>query len=117
MHLFSLIMLAFCITIWVMGPRKSRMGKQVHAVLTSCQDVILDSINEGVFTVDSDWRITSFNRAAQKITGIKRKDAIGHHCNEVFRASICENNCAIKKALTTGGGDREFERSHHQRDR
>jgi PAS domain S-box-containing protein len=91
------------------------MGKQVHAALTSCQDVILDSINEGVFTVDSDWRITSFNRAAQKITGIKRKDAIGHHCSEVFRASICENNCAIKKALTTGGGDREFERSHHQR--
>jgi PAS domain S-box-containing protein len=78
------------------------MGEQVHAALTSCQDVILDSINEGVFTVDSDWRITSFNRAAQKITGIKRKDAIGHHCSEVFRASICETNCAIKKSLATG---------------
>ncbi len=78
------------------------MGASVHAALTSCQDVILDSINEGVFTVDSDWRITSFNRAAQKITGIKRKDAIGHHCSEVFRASICENNCAIKRVLATG---------------
>jgi PAS domain S-box-containing protein len=78
------------------------MGSQVHAALTSCQDVILDSINEGVFTVDSDWRISSFNRAAQKITGIRGKDAIGNHCNEVFRASICESNCAIKKALATG---------------
>jgi len=85
-----------------MGRRDSRVGEQVHAALASCQDVILDSINEGVFTVDSDWRITSFNRAAQKITGIKRKDAIGHHCSEVFRASICESNCAIKKALATG---------------
>ena len=27
------------------------------------KDVILDSINEGVFTVDPDWRITAFNRA------------------------------------------------------
>jgi PAS domain S-box-containing protein len=85
-----------------MRRREPCMGEQAHAALTSCQDVILDSINEGVFTVDSDWRITSFNRAAQKITGINRKDAIGHHCSEVFRASICENNCAIKKALATG---------------
>jgi len=27
-------------------------------------DTILDSIADGVFTVDHDWRITSFNRAA-----------------------------------------------------
>ena len=33
--------------------------------------IILDSIADGVFTVDSDWKITSFNRAAEKITGIK----------------------------------------------
>jgi len=83
------------------GP-SSCIGEQVHAALAGCQDVILDSINEGVFTVDSGWRITSFNRAAQKITGKKPKDAIGRHCSEVFRASICENNCAIKKALATG---------------
>ena len=37
------------------------------------QATILDSITEGVFTVDSDWRITSFNRAAEKITGIPRE--------------------------------------------
>lgn len=29
-------------------------------------DIILDSIADGVFTVDRDWRITSFNRAAEK---------------------------------------------------
>ena len=28
------------------------------------QNVVLDSISEGVFTVDLGWRITSFNRAA-----------------------------------------------------
>jgi len=33
-------------------------------------DAILESISDGVFTVDLEWRITSFNRAAEEITGI-----------------------------------------------
>jgi PAS domain S-box-containing protein len=67
-----------------------------------CRDVILDSINEGVFTVDINWRITSFNRAAEKITGVKSQDAIGQQCSDVFRASICENDCALRQTLSTG---------------
>jgi PAS domain S-box-containing protein len=66
------------------------------------RDPILDSINEGVFTVGLDWRITSFNHAAEKITGIRRDDAIGRRCNEVFRANICDDACAVKAALKTG---------------
>ena len=31
---------------------------------------ILESISDGVFTVDSNWRISSFNRAAEEITGV-----------------------------------------------
>jgi PAS domain S-box-containing protein len=67
-----------------------------------CRDVILDSINEGVFTVDLNWRITSFNRAAERITGVKSRDAIGHQCSDVFRASICENDCTLRQTLATG---------------
>jgi PAS domain S-box-containing protein len=66
------------------------------------RDPILDSINEGVFTVDRDWRITSFNRAAENITGIRREQAMGQRCSEVFRANICEESCALKKTLSTG---------------
>lgn len=62
---------------------------------------VLDYVPDGVFTVDSDWRITSFNRAAEQITGIARADAIGRPCCEVFRASICENACALKQTLST----------------
>jgi len=64
--------------------------------------VILDSINDGVFTVDDQWRITSFNRAAERITGVQREQAIGRRCCEVFRASICETACALRQTLTTG---------------
>jgi PAS domain S-box-containing protein len=66
------------------------------------RDPILDSINEGVFTVDLDWRITSFNRAAEKITGIRREDAIGHLCSEVLRANICSDACVMRSVLETG---------------
>lgn len=64
-------------------------------------DIILESISDGVFTVDMDWKITSFNRAAEKITGIKRNDAIGQHCFEVFRSNMCESDCPLKKTLKT----------------
>jgi len=66
------------------------------------QETILNSINEGVFTVDVNWQITSFNRAAEKIIQVQKRDAIGRPCYEVFRASICENNCALKRTLATG---------------
>ncbi|HLI62359.1 MAG TPA: sigma 54-interacting transcriptional regulator [Terriglobales bacterium] len=67
-----------------------------------CSDPILDSINEGVFTVDPDWRITAFNRAAEQITGVPRQDAIGRVCCEVFRASICEGSCALRRTFSSG---------------
>jgi len=42
--------------------------------------IILDGIADGVFTVDSDLKVTSFNRSAEKITGIKKEEAIGRQC-------------------------------------
>ncbi len=68
----------------------------------TAKEVILDSIADGVFTIDDDWRITSFNRAAGQITGVSRRDAIGQKCCDVFRASICEGECALRESLRTG---------------
>jgi PAS domain S-box-containing protein len=63
---------------------------------------ILESISDGVFTVDANWRITSFNRAAESITGIPRKEALGKPCSEVFRSSMCEASCALRQTLQSG---------------
>jgi len=65
-------------------------------------EAILESISDGVFTVDGQWRVTSFNRAAEEITGIARRDALGRRCAEVFRASMCETNCALRETMATG---------------
>jgi PAS domain S-box-containing protein len=63
---------------------------------------VLRCVADGVFTVDKDWRITSFNRAAQRITGLTAAEAIGKKCSEIFHADICEHGCAIRKTLDTG---------------
>ncbi|MCW8983712.1 MAG: sigma 54-interacting transcriptional regulator [Thermoanaerobaculales bacterium] len=63
---------------------------------------VLDSVADGVFTVDREWRITSFNRAAERITGIHRDDAIGARCCDVFRASICGSGCALRYTVSSG---------------
>jgi PAS domain S-box-containing protein len=64
--------------------------------------LILDSIHEGVFTVDRDFRVTSFNAEAERITGLPRADALGRKCHEVFRASVCQSGCALRRTLESG---------------
>jgi PAS domain S-box-containing protein len=64
-------------------------------------ELILDSLAEGVFTVDLDWRITSFNRAAERITGVSRANALGKPCFEVFRADMCETGCVLRRTIET----------------
>ncbi len=66
------------------------------------RDVILDSITEGVFTIDSNWHITSFNRAAEEITGISCKNALGLKCSDILRADVCETDCALRQTMRTG---------------
>ena len=78
------------------------MNSQAENKTRKSRDIILDSIADGVFTVDESWRITSFNRAAEKITGIPREEAIGSPCCDVFKASICEGECALKRTIETG---------------
>ncbi|HQK52434.1 MAG TPA: sigma 54-interacting transcriptional regulator [Myxococcota bacterium] len=65
-------------------------------------DSILDSVADGVFTVDLDWRITSWNRAAHRITGIPRDQALGRRCREVLRTDVCAEDCPLRATIETG---------------
>jgi PAS domain S-box-containing protein len=78
------------------------MEEQRKIPLEQHHELILDSLEEGVFTVDLGWRITSFNRAAEKITGIHRDQALGRQCFEVFRADVCETGCLLRRTMETG---------------
>lgn len=63
---------------------------------------ILESISDGVFTVDRDFRITYLNRSAEDIIQVRREDAMGRMCCEVFRSNLCEGACALRQTLEQG---------------
>ena len=67
--------------------------------LSSNTDIILESITDGVFTVDKNFNITSFNRAAEVITGFSRREAIGKQCRDIFRSNMCEKNCVLRQTM------------------
>ncbi len=60
---------------------------------------VLDFIEDGIFSVDNNFKITSFNRAAEIITGVKQKDALGRNCLDIFNTSICKTACPLKEAM------------------
>lgn len=70
--------------------------------------LIFNSISHGIFTIDSDGRITSFNHAAEEITGYGQDEAIGRLCSEIFQSDMCQT-CLLKMSIHTGesGEDQE----------
>lgn len=69
---------------------------------------ILDSLGEGVITVDKDFRVTFFNRAAEIITGYKRDEVAGRLCKLVFDCELCETKCPIGLVLETNQNIDDF---------
>lgn len=63
---------------------------------------ILNSISEGVMTLDKDWRIASWNRAAERITGFHREEALGQECMKLLRTALCGDDCPVDRALSCG---------------
>ena len=62
-------------------------------------DEILNSIADGVFIVNCDWRIISFNRAAESITGVPKDEALGSTCRDVFHSNVCDANCVLRQSI------------------
>ncbi|MHB8810100.1 MAG: sigma 54-interacting transcriptional regulator, partial [Desulfobulbaceae bacterium] len=64
---------------------------------------ILDSVTDGVFTVDHQLRITSFNRALEKMTGYTAAEVLGRGCSEIFCTELCgSENCPMARAIASG---------------
>ncbi len=85
------------------GAKEDVMSKEYADELirsiNSNTDIILESITDGVFTVDKNFNITSFNRAAENITGFSRQEAIGRQCRDIFLSNMCENYCVLKQTM------------------
>ena len=64
--------------------------------------IILNSVSHGVFTIDSEGRITLFNRAAEKLTGFSQEEVLGQLCSEVLQSDKCRSRCPLKTSINTG---------------
>ncbi|MCF8239962.1 MAG: sigma 54-interacting transcriptional regulator [Melioribacteraceae bacterium] len=73
------------------------------------KDHILDSIAEGVFTVDRNFKIIFFNKAAEKITGYDRNEVLGKFCKHVFNSKLCYVDCPIALAIKSQKSIFDFE--------
>jgi PAS domain S-box-containing protein len=71
--------------------------------------LIFNDIPHGIFTVDGDRRITSFNRAAEEITGWRQEEVLGRPCTEVFVSSHCDQHCFLRSSIEEGEPHRDRE--------
>lgn len=75
------------------------------------KDHILESIGEGVFTVDKDFRINFFNHAAEEITGFKKEEVLGNFCKHIFKSKLCYTECPIALVIKSNKNIYDFESS------
>jgi len=67
---------------------------------TSMCSFIMDSVADGVFTVDRDWAITYFNKSAEALTGISMAQALGAKCWDVFQTKDCRDVCVLRACMS-----------------
>ncbi len=66
-------------------------------------NAIIEQSADGVMILDSRWRITSFNKAMEQLTGWPREEAIGRPCAEVLGihnsqgVNICLSDCPLQR--------------------
>jgi diguanylate cyclase (GGDEF)-like protein/PAS domain S-box-containing protein len=70
---------------------------------------ILDSIEEGIYFVDTQRRITFWNKGAEKITGFSSDEVVNKFCyNNILNhvnsdgKKLCMNGCPLHASLSTG---------------
>ena len=67
--------------------------------------VVLEAVSDGVFALDTTWRVTLFNRAAEAYFGVTRVDVLGRTMADAFPTSVGSiyEEC-IGRVMSTGEG-------------
>jgi sigma-54 dependent transcriptional regulator, acetoin dehydrogenase operon transcriptional activator AcoR len=60
----------------------------------------MDSVADGIFTVDRDWNIIFFSNSAAEIVGVTAEKAVGRKCWDVFRTEGCAEHCILRASIS-----------------
>ena len=82
--------------------KRSSHPKSLGLPLRMDYQKLFQSLPEGVFTIDPLWRITSFNKTAEQITGYSKAEVIGRHCWEIFCSELCQKGCPLGLCFESG---------------
>jgi two-component system, NtrC family, sensor kinase len=88
-----------------------RMARKEREARTIYDVMINNLIEEDTMVINTDYVITDINETMCKKMGLKREDAIGHHCYEIthHRDTPCRgvhHPCPLSETLQTGQSSR-----------
>ncbi|HEX9638119.1 MAG TPA: sigma 54-interacting transcriptional regulator [Acidobacteriota bacterium] len=63
---------------------------------------VMDSIADGILTVDRERRIRSFSGKLERLTGVRADQALGRTCMEVLRGTKCDSDCPLLWSFQRG---------------
>ena len=82
---------------------------------------LLDHLNEGIYLLDNNRKITFWNRGAEKLTGYTPAEVLGKRCSETVilhineeGKNICDTDCPVVKAMNDGQSREEEIYLHHK---
>jgi len=62
---------------------------------------ILDSITEGIYTIDMNFRITYMNKSAEILLNTTFESSVGQLCSKVCKSEFCEMECPVERVFKT----------------
>lgn len=92
---------------WAQALATSRLRQTAHEL-----GAVLETMDEGVYGIDTAGDITLVNRAALELTGFSREELIGRNAHELLHHTREDGSpypaeqCPIERALHTGEGVR-----------
>ena len=68
-------------------------------------EAVIATVREGIYAVDSEKRITTFNQGAEAITGLSAAEVVGRPCYDVMKYPFCQTDCILERLHAGPGND------------
>jgi len=77
-------------------------GNSARSVTKEDIEAILDSLVEGIVTLDDERTIIGINRAACEILEVEKGQAVEANCCELMGKQLCESAAAVRDSIREG---------------
>ena len=99
-----------------LGDAKTRHESKQSADQLKYHARLLRHINDAVIATDDQFRITAWNRSAEKMYGWRSEEVMGHNVSEILNFDLSDEQRAAARELIKETIAARSERIHHRRD-